>query len=59
MTMEKIELSSAAITHELQTIKNIVTSTMTMYAETSRLADIQINLDAIEKCITALRLAEE
>lgn len=57
--MEKIELSSQAVSYELQTIKNIVTSTMQMYEETSRLADIQINLDAIQKCITALRPSEE
>lgn len=53
--MSKAFISDGAVKYQLRTIKNIIGSTMEMYENTNSIDDIQVNLNAIQKCLDCLR----
>lgn len=48
-------ISDGAVKYQLQTIRGIIGPTMDMYEATSSIDDIQVNLNAIQRCIDCLR----
>ena len=53
--MSKPFISNDAVIYQLQTIRNIATSTINMFSRTGNIDDIQVNLNAIVSCIECLR----
>lgn len=53
--MSEPYISNDAVIFQLQTIRGIVTSTINMFEKTWNIDDIQVNLNAIQKCIECLR----